>query len=64
MVWEPYSQHFIFFMTYEWTQKAFVFVPRKPLKPNVIEHSSLLGSFINYKENDTRGYIDNTSFSL
>ncbi len=28
----PYSQHFIFFVTYEWDQKARAFVLGKPLQ--------------------------------
>ncbi len=27
----PYSQHFIFFVTYEWAKKAKVLAPGKPL---------------------------------
>ncbi len=47
-----YSQPFIFFVTYEWTQKAKAFVTSKPLKPNVIKLSSLLGSFGSSEENE------------
>jgi hypothetical protein len=31
-----YSQHFIFFLTYKWTQLDTVFNPGKPLQPNVL----------------------------
>ncbi len=33
---EPNSQHFIFFVTYEWAQYARVYVPGKVLQPNVL----------------------------
>ncbi len=39
---EPYSQHFIFFLTYERAQYACV----------IYKHSSLVGSFVSYKENE------------
>jgi hypothetical protein len=32
------SQKLIFFVTYEWAQKARVFVPEKPLQPNLMKH--------------------------
>jgi hypothetical protein len=32
----PYSKHFNFFETYEWDQKARVFVPGKPFQPNLM----------------------------
>ncbi len=31
-----YSQHFIFYLTYEWAKRAGVFVPDKPFQPNVM----------------------------
>ncbi len=31
-----YSQHFIFFVTYEWVQQAGVFVPGKSFQPSVM----------------------------
>jgi hypothetical protein len=31
-----YSEHFIFFVTYYWAQKARVFDPAKPFWPNVM----------------------------
>ncbi len=33
---EPYSQHFIFFVPYEWARQDRVFVPSKPFQPCVI----------------------------
>jgi hypothetical protein len=33
---EPNSQQFIFFVTYEWSQKARVFVTSKPTQSSVI----------------------------
>ncbi len=47
-----YSQYFIFFVTYKWVQKARVFVRGMPFQPSVMWHSSLLGSFLSYKENE------------
>jgi hypothetical protein len=41
---ESCSQHFIFFLTYEWAPKARVLAAGKPFQPSVImQHSSLLG---------------------
>jgi hypothetical protein len=48
----PYSQHFIFFATYKWAQKAGVFVPAKPFWPFVNQCPSLLGPFVSYIKND------------
>jgi hypothetical protein len=31
-----YSQHFVFFVTFEWTQEARVFVNGKPFQPDVM----------------------------
>jgi len=36
-----YSQHFIFFLTYELTEKARVFLPVKPFQPSVMYSNSL-----------------------
>jgi hypothetical protein len=47
----PYSQHFIFFVTYELSQSARVFVTSKPFQPNVMEYSCLLGQLVSYEEN-------------
>ncbi len=33
---ELYSQHFIFFVTYEWVQKVRAFVPGKTFQPSPI----------------------------
>jgi len=46
----PYSQLFVFFMTYKWIQKASVRVPIKPFNYCVMYHSSLLCSFVSYEE--------------
>jgi hypothetical protein len=32
----PYSQHFIFIVTYEWAQKAKVFVHVRPFQPSLM----------------------------
>ncbi len=45
-----YSEHFIFFTTFEWTQKAVVFVTGKTLQPSVMLHSSWFGAFVSYEE--------------
>ncbi len=50
-VLKPYSQHFIFFVTYECAKQAEVFFPGKPFKLSVMIHSSLVDPFVNYKEN-------------
>jgi hypothetical protein len=47
-----YSQYFIFLVTYEWVQKATVFVRGMPFQASVIQHSSLWGSFLSYQENE------------
>ncbi len=49
-VWFYY--HFIFFVTYDWAQKARVFVTGKPFWPTVVQLSSLLGQYISYEENE------------
>ncbi len=46
------SQHLIFFITYKVAQQAWLFVPQKPLQPNVMLLSSLISSLISYKENE------------
>jgi hypothetical protein len=48
----PYSQQFIFFVTYEWAKYSWVFVPSKPFQPRVMKHSSLLAPLVSYKENE------------
>ncbi len=47
-----YSQHFIFFVTYDWAHLARIFVPDMSFQPSVIKHSSLLGSFLICEENE------------
>ncbi len=49
---ELHSQHLIFFVTYKKLQLATVFVPNKPFHFSVIQHSSLLGPYESYKENE------------
>ncbi len=46
-----YSQHFIFFITYEWVQQGRVFVPGMFLQPSVMKHPSSLHPLVSYKEN-------------
>jgi hypothetical protein len=48
----PYSQHLIFFVTYEWAQLVSVFVLDKPFQPCVMKHSSLLVPLLSYEENE------------
>jgi hypothetical protein len=50
MLLGQYSQHLIFFVTYEWVQYAREFVAGKPFQPQVITHSSLLSQFLSYKK--------------
>ncbi len=45
------SQNFIFCVTYEWAQKASVFVPDEHFQRTEMQHSSLLGQFVRYEEN-------------
>jgi hypothetical protein len=33
---EPYQQHFIFFVAYEWAPKARVFVTDRPFQPSLM----------------------------
>ncbi len=47
-----YSQDFIFFETYEWAQLSSVLHYTRLEKLARNKHSSLLGSFINYEENE------------
>ncbi len=37
---------------YEWTEKVSVYVLGKPFQPSVMQHASLLGQIISYKENE------------
>jgi hypothetical protein len=46
MILVLYSQHFIFFITYEWALEGMLFVTGEPFKPSVINHSSLLCLFV------------------
>jgi hypothetical protein len=48
----PYSQHFIFFATYKWAQKARVLVPAKPFWLIIIQCPSMLGPFVIYIGNN------------
>jgi hypothetical protein len=47
-----YSQHFIFFVTYEWAQNARVLHLTRLETLIRDKHSSLLGSFLNILENE------------
>ncbi len=47
-----YSQHFIFFVTYKWAQKACIFVLGKPFHITVIQHSNLLSLVVCNVENE------------
>ncbi len=47
-----YSEQLIFFVTYKWAQSARVFVPDKLFQSNVVQHSTLMGPFVNYEEKD------------
>ncbi len=40
------------FVTYEWAQKARVFVTGKPFQPNVMKHCRLSSQFVSYGENE------------
>jgi hypothetical protein len=61
----PYSQHFIFFSTYEYSQLASVlhYVRLERLASD--KHSSLLDSLVSYKVNEYEhwGHIFHTLFS-
>ncbi len=46
------SQHLVFFETYEWAQKASVFVLGKTFWPDLLQHSSFLGPYISYTGNE------------
>jgi hypothetical protein len=48
----PYSQHFIFFVSYDRAQKARVFVHSKPFQPSVTKHYSFIGTSTSYRENE------------
>ncbi len=45
---------FQFLVTYHWAQKARVFVPGKPSQPNLIQHTSIMGTLIGYEENKVK----------
>jgi hypothetical protein len=47
---EPYSQHFIFFLTYEYFQQARVLDYTRPEKLTSDKHSNLLRPFVSNKE--------------
>ncbi len=48
----PYSQHLIFFITYECAQLARVLDYATSERLANDKHSSLLGPFVNYEENE------------
>jgi hypothetical protein len=45
----PYSQHYIFFITYESDQKVRLFHNSKLEKLTTDKHSNLLGQFLSYE---------------
>jgi hypothetical protein len=47
----PYSQHFIFFLTYELAQKASVIL-HQATRFSSDKPSSLFGAFISYEQNE------------
>jgi len=53
--WGFIHKHFIFFTTYKWTHEGRVFCRGKLFQPSGMQHSSLLGLFISYKENEVLG---------
>jgi hypothetical protein len=55
-----YSQHYIYFITFEWDQQAEVFVPVKPFMSCVMECSSLLGPF---PSNEELGFLADTKLA-
>ncbi len=44
--------NFTFLASNEWVHKAGVFIPGKPFQASVMQHSSLLGPFLSYEENE------------
>ncbi len=48
----PYSQHFIFFVTYESDQSAKLFHSTKLERLTSAKHSNLLGQFLSYEEDE------------
>ncbi len=48
----PYSQNFIFFITYEWAQQARALDYTMPERLANDKHSSLFGTLESYKENE------------
>jgi hypothetical protein len=62
-----YLQHFNFFVTYKWTQRARVLHQNRLKSLHNAKHVSLLGTFISYVKMKCCEYspwvcIDNTSF--
>ncbi len=58
-----HSLNFIFFFTYNLEAKL-VFLMSKPFQASNMQHSSLLGSIISYKENVALWLLSLTSHSL
>jgi hypothetical protein len=48
----PYSQHFVFFVTYKWTQQVIGLHNTKPERLASYKHSSLLLKFLRYEEKE------------
>ncbi len=59
----PYSQHFIFFATYKWAQKAWVLNNTRLEKLASNKHSSLLGQFLSFGENEALSIRDDGPYS-
>jgi hypothetical protein len=51
-----YSQHFIFFVTYEWPSKLGCLYVTKPFWPGLMLQSNLFGKFISYEEIEVRAW--------
>ncbi len=59
---ELYSQCFLI-ITYQWAHQAGGFVLGKSFQPSVWDHSSLLGQFICYKQNEVLWIWSQVSYS-
>jgi len=59
-----YSQHFIFFVTFYWAQKARVVYYTRLERLVRDKHSSLVGPLISFKRNEVLYVITTTVFLL
>jgi hypothetical protein len=57
-VQEPYSQHFVFFVTYEWTWQARVLQKTTLERLAREKHSSLLEPFVSYEKKFVNTVLD------